>query len=208
MSFEEDKESYKNLGCNHQNGPSRVTFPTIQGDLNHNKMKKLQKPKILKKKSRISLALEQNSEKDGLGDEDTKSSSFGSQEEKLESASLVSINISAVVGAGFKTIQMIINSSVKIKFIIQKCLNEFNKLFANEKALFKLIDDPDCYVLKPSKKSGKPKTDMPPFCEDISLADTHTTNFSICWKEDPDNFIIMFERAKSKKLCNNKCVIF
>ena len=209
MSFEEPKESYDNLGPSKQCPLSRSTLPSASIDTLKKKMKKSQGLQLKKKKSRISLAVEKTCD----NDEDTKSSSkssssFGSQDENFESTSLASINVTCVIGQTYKTCNFILNSSVKLKSVIQKSINEMNKLFTNEKALFRLIDDSDSYVFKPAKKSGKPKTDMPPFCEDTTIADTHTTNFCLCWKDDPDDFVVMYERAKGKKLCNNKCIIF
>ena len=212
MSFEEYKETYENLGPSHTNLISRSTLPEKPIETIQKKMKKGNCLQLKKKKSRVSLAVEKTCDKDIVYDEDTKSSSksssFGSQDENFESTNLVSINVTAVVGQTYKTVPFILNSSVKLKGIIQKTITEMNKLFTTEKTLFRLIDDPDSYVLKPAKKSGKPKIDMPPFCDDTTLTETQTTNFSICWKDDPDNFVIMYERAKGKKLCNNKCIIF
>ncbi len=201
MSYEEDKDAYANLSNPRiTTSSTRVTLPNTPLP---SYQKRISKNQIHKKKSRITIAFEKEN-----NDEDTKSSSSNSQEDTLESSGLVSINITVMVGTALKTVSFVVKNSYQLKVIIQKSIDELNKLFVKEKVLFRLIEDFECYVLKPAKKSGKPKSDMPPFCDDISILDTGSTNFALCWKEDPDDFVSMYERAKPKKLCNNKCLIF
>ena len=201
MSYEEDKDAYANLSNPRITTSScRVTLPNTPLP---SISKRISKNKIHKKKSRITIAFEKEN-----NDEDTKSSSSNSQEDNLESSGLVSINITVVVGTTLKTVSFVVKNSYQLKVIIQKSIDELNKLSVKEKVLFSLIEDFECYVLKPAKKSGKPNSDMPPFCDDISILDTGSTKLALCWKEDAEEFVSMYERAKPKKLCNNKCIIF
>ena len=140
--------------------------------------KRISKNQIHKKKSRITIAFAKEN-----NDEDTKSSSSNSQEDTLESSGLVSINITVMVGTALKTVSFVVKNSYQLKVIIQKSIDELNKLFVKEKVLFRLIEDFECYVLKPAKKSGKPKSDMPPFCDDISILDTGSTNFATVFQD-------------------------
>ena len=106
-----------------------------------------------------------------------------------------------------KTISIIVNSKCKMPALVNRALNDLNKQFEKEQVAFRLNSDPDNYVIKPAKKKGYPKVDMPCFSNETTVEEADTKNFAICWKDDPDNFKIMFEIHK-KAGCQNKCVIF
>ena len=164
--------------------------------------------KLRKVKSRISNAVEKTVNQDLNLDDEEQSTSVCSAEEQFESFQQTLVNINVVISESVKKISIIVNSKCKIASLINRSISDFNKEFEKEKVPFRLNSDPDNYVLKPAKKKGFPKVDMPYFNSETTIAETDTTNFAICWKDDPDNFKIMFEVNKKRAQCQGKCIIF
>ena len=69
----------------------------------------------------------------------------------------IPITFNLIFGEGIKTRSSQVNQSSTIKLVIQKAIDEFNAMFTEEKTKLRLKEDIDLYVLKPSKKNGKPK---------------------------------------------------
>lgn len=176
-----------------------------------------------KKKSRISLAVEKSSSRETLCERETKASSFSSEESlvgspinsnmydcnskcNIQKGFDMCINISVVIVHNIKQISLNVNTHSKISIIIEKAICEFNKEFHNENAKFRIRDDSDCYVLKPAKKNGKPKSDFPYFNENVLLHETQRENFTLCWKDNPEDYSQMFEIKKKSNMC--LCSIF
>ena len=63
---------------------------------------------------------------------------------------------------------MRMDEEVTIAVIIQKSLIEFNQIFKKEKVDFSINDDWMRYCLKPSKKNGMAKIDMPSIFYDLT----------------------------------------
>lgn len=164
--------------------------------------------KLRKVKSRISNAVEKNVNQDLNLDDEERSTSVNSAEEQYESSQQTLVNVNVVISESVKTISIIVNSKCKIASLVHRSITDFNKEFEKEKVPFRLNSDPDNYVLKPAKKKGFPKVDMPYFNSETTVAETDTSNFAICWKDDPDNFKIMFEINRKKAQCQGKCIIF
>ena len=164
--------------------------------------------KLRKVKSRISNAVEKTVNQDLNLDDEERSTSVNSAEEQYESSQQTLVNVNVVISESVKTISIIVNSKCKIASLVNRSITDFNKEFEKEKVPFRLNSDPDNYVLKPAKKKGFPKVDMPYFNSETTVAETDTSNFAICWKDDPDNFKIMFEINRKKAQCQGKCIIF
>ena len=164
--------------------------------------------KLRKVKSRISNAVEKTVNQDLNLDDEERSTSVNSAEEQYESSQQTLVNVNVVISESVKTISIIANSKCKIASLVHRSITDFNKEFEKEKVPFRLNSDPDNYVLKPAKKKGFPKVDMPYFNSETTVAETDTSNFAICWKDDPDNFKIMFEINRKKAQCQGKCIIF
>jgi hypothetical protein len=184
-----------------------VKFSTFNSPTN-SKHKRIQ---LQKKKSRISLAVEKTSSTETLSERETKASSFSSCESPTESPKhityngyLITVNISVVMLNNIKRISFDVNSNTKIAMIIDKAITEFNKEFINDNANIRIKDEPECFVLKPAKKNGQPKTDLPFFNEHMVVHETKRENFALCWKDDPDDYQQMF-KSKQK---NNDCMCF
>ena len=164
-----------------------------------------------KKKSRISLAVEKTSSSETLSERETKASSFSSFDSSTESPKhithngyLITVNISVVMLNNIKRISFDVNSNTKIAMIIDKAITAFNKEFKNDNVNIRIKDEPECFVLKPAKKNGQPKMDLPFFNEHMVVHETKRENFALCWKDDPDDYQQMF-KSKQK---NNDCICF
>lgn len=185
--------------------------------------------KITKKKSKISLAFEKLDQGNNINNNINTNRNSGLTETKCSSVITSSnfscgdntntnninnnkkntltnckcvVNISLMIGNKLKTINLNITNNTKLNTVIEKGLITFNDEFSKEKALIRLRDDNrNYYVLKPAKKSGKPKLDMPPFLNSLTIKETGTENFALCWKENPDDFVQMFECIKRKQIC-------
>lgn len=164
--------------------------------------------KLRKIKSRISNAVEKTVNQDLNLDDEERSTSVNSAEEQYESSQQTLVNVNVVISESVKTISIIVNSKCKIASLVNRSITDFNKEFEKEKVPFRLNSDPDNYVLKPAKKKGFPKVDMPYFNSETTVAETDTSNFAICWKDDPDDFKVMFEINRKKAQCQGKCIIF
>lgn len=164
--------------------------------------------KLRKVKSRISNAVEKTVNQDLNLDDEERSTSVNSAEEQYESSQQTLVNVNVVISESVKTISIIVNSKCKIAALVNRSITDFNKEFEKEKVPFRLNSDPDNYVLKPAKKKGFPKVDMPYFNSETTVAETDTSNFAICWKDDPDDFKVMFEINRKKAQCQGKCIIF
>ena len=172
--------------------------------------KQAKNPKMHRVRSRISNAVEKSFNQELFTAEEDKNTSISSGDDNFESFQKTMINISVVISEAekiVKTISIIVNSKCKMPALVNRALNDLNKQFEKEQVAFRLNSDPDNYVIKPAKKKGYPKVDMPCFSNETTVEEADTKNFAICWKDDPDNFKIMFEIHK-KAGCQNKCVIF
>lgn len=190
------------------------------------------KAKPLKRvKSRISNALEHTAHNEifDLDDEDRKNTSVNSAEENIDSCANVLINVSILlqktplnkntnntsnnnnntesIKPVAKTISFIVTKKMTIATIKEKAINNFNETFMKEKTNLRLVDDSDYYVLKPAKKNGHPKSDMPIYADSAQIGEMGSTNYALCWKETPDDFSYMFEVMRKKNVCQNNCVI-
>ena len=122
---------------------------------------------------------------------------------------MVFITINLVIGEGIKNINLLVSNQSKIENIIERSIKEFNNNFEKENVLFRLKKDICNYCLKPSKKNGFPKTDMPSFNNKCTIQEVNFNNFTIIWRENPKDFKIYFEilKKKKKKICNDGCNI-
>ena len=164
--------------------------------------------KLRKVKSRISNAVEKTVNQELNLDDEERSTSVNSAEEQYESSQQTLVNVNVVISESVKTISIIVNSKCKIASLVKRSITDLNKEFEKEKVPFRLNSDPDNYVLKPAKKKGFPKVDMPYFNSETTVAETDTSNFAICWKDDPNDFKVMFEINRKKAQCQGKCIIF
>ena len=211
MSFTKEEPftnytEYSNVrACVKFNSPEQMSSPS--------KCKRFQ---LQKKKSRISLAVEKTSSGETISERETKAGSFSSADSPSESSKhdecdsqsgcLMTVNISAVILNNIKQISFSVNSNTKMTMIIDKAITEFNKEFMNDNTKIRIKEEPECFVLKPAKKNGQPKTDLPFFNENVPLHETKRDNFALCWKEDPDDFQQMFELKQKNNDC--RCLIF
>ena len=121
------------------------------------------------------------------------------------------LTVNLVVGKGIKNITLLMSNSSKMESVVEKAITEFNNSFAVENVLFRLKTETIKYGLKPSKKTGFPKTDMPSFNPKTTIAESNLTMFTLIWREKPSDFEVYFDRTHRKKRmnCQNKgCVIF
>ena len=122
---------------------------------------------------------------------------------------MVFITINLVIGEGIKSINLLVSNQSKIENVIERAIKEFNNNFEKENVLFRLKKDICNYCLKPSKKNGFPKSDMPSFNNKSTIQEVNFNNFTVIWKENPKDFKIYFSilKGKEKKLCNDGCNI-
>mgnify|MGYP003301983494 CR=1 FL=1 len=114
------------------------------------------------------------------------------------------ITINLVIGEAIQKISLLVKNNIKMKNIVAQAVPSFNSEFTNSKALFKLKNEPENFILKASKKTGFPKLDYPSFDPDAILIETGRTSFSLVWREKPSDFNIYFDIAKKshkKKEC-------
>jgi hypothetical protein len=121
----------------------------------------------------------------------------------------IPITLNLLFGEGIKTRSFQVNQSSTIKLVIQKAIDEFNAMFSAERTKLRLKEDIDLYVLKPSKKNGKPKQDMPYFNEDTIVCNCYTNTFSLLWKDNPEVITEMFELDRTRnQMCKGGCLMF
>lgn len=70
-----------------------------------------------------------------------------------------------------------------------------------------LKEDSDLFVLKPGRKNGFPKEDMPCFCNESVIGDIYNERIVLCWKEDNQDYVSMFEQER-KRECDVGCCLF
>lgn len=122
---------------------------------------------------------------------------------------MLHLTIFLVIGNVAQPISFFISNTSVLSLIIAKAINEFNTQFASDRTLFKLNGDASRYALKPSKKTGFPKTDMPFVNSSRTLADVNMTQFTLVWKENSADFRSYFIKSKvqEKKTCQG-CIVF
>ncbi len=195
MSSDVDDNHYDNL-----------TYKNNE-NIKNKKWKKIANKKKKRTKSKISISIEKSFGKDNDNEETQNTST--SSDNNLENFSMVFITINLVIGEGIKNINLLVSNQSKIEKIIERAIKEFNNNFEKEKVLFRLKTDICNYSLKPSKKNGFPKTDMPSFNNKCTIQEVNFNNFTIIWRENPKDFKIYFSvlKGKEKKLCNDGCII-
>ena len=196
MSSDTEENYYDSLGYNKK-----------KNEIKNKKWKKIANKKNKRTKSKISSSIEKSFGKESEN-ADTQNTSTSS-DNNLENFSMVFITINLVIGEGIKSINLLVSNQSKIENVIERAIKEFNNNFEKENVLFRLKKDICNYCLKPSKKNGFPKTDMPSFNNKSSIQEVNFNNFTIIWKENPKDFNIYFEvlKEKKKKICNDGCNI-
>ena len=205
MSFE--KQSHINSPdttiYGHQTEISyRVTEPSTPPlDKPYTKGKTFNKCNLRKKVSRLSLAFEKAVS--------TKADFHPEQTAEHQGVCLIPITINIAFGEQIRALSMKVDKSSTIKLVIQKAIDEYNTLFSKENTKFRIKEDIELFVLKPSKKNGKAKLDMPCFNDEILVCNCYTSNFSLLWKDNPEDVNQMFEWNKAKQqMCKGVCVMF
>ncbi len=105
----------------------------------------------------------------------------------------------------------------KIKDLIEYSIDKFNEVFLKYSLPFKLNNDSSLYSIKPSKKNGEPKADLPSktlfltvgFHPDVQLCDCSSENFTLINKkisDSLDNFLVEKEKKNNFKCLN--CLVF
>lgn len=74
---------------------------------------------------------------------------------------MISLTINLVINDVIKPIMILMSNTNNIEVLIKRAISEFNQGFASEGTLFRLADDYTLYGLKPLKKTGFPKSEMP-----------------------------------------------
>lgn len=124
---------------------------------------------------------------------------------------MVYITVNLVIGNGIKPISFLIDNSSNIDQVIIKAIALYNSTFLKEKALFLLKEDKKLYALKPSRKTGYPKVDMPNISFDVRLMETTYTQFSLVLNLHPEDYKFYFETIKpqieKKEKHFDKCLI-
>lgn len=212
MSSENEENIEDNIGVSKIESKSTT-------DPKKKKWKKIAKnanKKTKRTKSRVSNAVERSFNQD-LENDETHNTSISvinlyliiQSEGNLDSFAMLILTINLVVGKGTKSITLLMSNSSKMEIVVEKAITEFNSLFSKEKVLFRLKNEPEKFGLKPSKKTGYPKTDMPSFNPKTTLTDSNLTTFTLIWKEEPYNFNKYFEKIKikQKKICDKGCYV-
>ena len=180
----------------------------IDNDLKNKKWKKIANKSKKRTKSKISSSIEKSFGKE-VETEDTQNTS-NSSDNNLENFSMVFITINLVIGEGVKSINLLVSNQSKVENVIERAINEYNHNFEEEKVLFRLKKEIPKYGLKPSKKNGFPKSDMPSFNPKSTIQEVNFNHFTLVWKENPKDFQIYFLllKGKNKKVCNDGCNIY
>lgn len=212
MSSENEENLEDNIGVSKIESKSTT-------DPKKKKWKKIAKnanKKTKRTKSRVSNAVERSFNQD-LENDETHNTSISvinlyliiQSEGNLDSFAMLILTINLVVGKGTKSITLLMSNSSKMEIVVEKAITEFNSLFSKEKVLFRLKNEPEKFGLKPSRKTGYPKTDMPSFNPKTTLTDSNLTTFTLIWKEEPYNFNKYFEKIKikQKKICDKGCYV-
>jgi hypothetical protein len=207
MSFDEQSHLHSpDTLYNHQPEISyRITEPNTPPyeQPPYKKLSSFPKNNHHKKLSRLSLAFE----KTITHDHNTSSLDDNDYQSVI---CLIPITINIPFGDQVRSLPMKVNKSSTIKLVIQKAIDEYNNVFSKENTKFRIKEDAELFILKPSKKNGKAKLDMPCFNEEILVSNCYTSNFSLLWKEDPEDIKQMFELNKRNKqhMCKGGCVVF
>ena len=112
--------------------------------------------------------------------------------------------------------------NVIIGDLIKMAVDRFNELFRDEpqlsassasspsspSELIQFRRNFEIYELRPSKKNGLAKLDLPPISSQVKVSDTYITQFSLIFKEeDLIRRKIKLRREDSSTVCR-RCVIF
>ncbi len=89
-----------------------------------------------------------------------------------------------------------LSENIKISDLIKIAVNKINTILYNEKLNYQLSDRSDNYDLKPSKKNGDPKLDLPSIDRDAALGTTLISNFSLVYQKK--ELICMKKRDKCR----------
>lgn len=121
---------------------------------------------------------------------------------------MIHLTIYLVIGNVAQSYSFLISNATTVSSVIAKTINEFNRQFASSKALFELNSNGSLYALKPSKKTGFPKTDMPCVNSNSPLSDINMNTFTLVWKEDVADYRSYFIKHKvpEKKACQG-CIV-
>lgn len=79
---------------------------------------------------------------------------------------------------------MNLSENTKISEIIKIAVNKLNTILYNEKIGFQFIEIFEEYDIKPSRKNGDPKLDLPSLDKDASVGSTAMLNFSLIYRKE------------------------
>jgi len=86
--------------------------------------------------------------------------------------------------------------NTKIKQLIEISINKFNEYFRLKGMNLMLANNSGKCDLRPSKKNGFPKMDLPAIDSDSYLSDTQITQFAFAYSVED---MVKFEEMKKKK---------
>lgn len=170
--------------------------------------------KLLKNsKKDNSLNISSSQYKDEQENNINNSSNFNNIVNKNENNSIKIIKINLVIGNSVKSIALVMSNMTELEIVIQKAIIQFNIDFIKKKAKYRLkTRDFENYDLKSSNKDGFPENESPSYNHKLKIKDLDKSNFTLVWKNEPNNFKIYFKKIKREKnpifgSCYN-CLLF
>lgn len=149
---------------------------------------------------------DKNNDDDNLGYK-SNNYNYNNQEEQEQPENKM-VTVSLQIGDQIKKISILTNTKCTFETLIRRAIDDFNKNFEAEKTKLRLKEDIDYYIIKPAKKTGKPKKDLPKFDIKSVLGNVFTDRFTLCWKDNEEDAMSYFELDKQKGGCKKGCIIF
>jgi hypothetical protein len=103
-----------------------------------------------------------------------------------------------------------VSENIKIDDLIKIAVDKFNEDFRDQPGsdLIQFRRNFSNYELRPSKKNGLPKLDLPSISSEVKVTDTYITQFSLLYKEED----VIRQKMKSSREASagvcKRCVIF
>jgi hypothetical protein len=109
----------------------------------------------------------------------------------------IKVNFNLEQNPNFRTsILLSVSENFKISGIIKIAVDKLNTILYNEKMNYRLVENYDKYEIKPSKKNGEPKLDLPSLDKDAQVGLTQLLNFSLIYKNE--NLVCIKKKDKCK----------
>jgi len=93
------------------------------------------------------------------------------------------------------SVNLRVSDSLLIRELLILAVDKFNQLFEDNNINFRLKRNFENFELRPSKKNGMPKLDLPSISGDVCVHSTYITQFALIYKEED---LVMIKKNKGK----------